>query len=145
MPIPPDARGALQLVPLSDKLNRFMLTVTGLKGEKYDVAIDGTRVATVTAQQLAAGWNMSELTDGPIAKQCGDVLVLISKKAAPVSAYRTVRKFQIPEWLKDPENTGETKRKAELDRLMPQITALDAELAKTCQPQPHRFEVTAAK
>ena len=50
MPIPDDGRTALPLIKLGDDLSQCVLTVTGLKAEKYDVAIDGGKVATVTAK-----------------------------------------------------------------------------------------------
>jgi lysophospholipase L1-like esterase len=66
MPIPADARNALKLVPLSAKLNQYTLSLTkeNMGPMEWNVSIDGVEVATVSAGELAKGWNMSELTRG---------------------------------------------------------------------------------
>ena len=145
MPIPADARPALQLVPLSEKLNQYTLTITGLKGDKYDVSIDGAKVATVSAQDLANGWNMSELAEGPVAAQCQDILKLVATKEAAVSAYRDVSKFMIPGWLGELLDGVKAKKQAELDRLMKDVVAASAKLTEAAQPKPHRFQIAPAK
>jgi lysophospholipase L1-like esterase len=145
MPIPEDGRAGLQLVPLTEKLNQYVLKIEGLKGDKYDVSIDGVKVATVSAQELANGWNMSELTGGPIAAQCKSVLGLVAKKEVSVGAYRDVSKFQVPDWLKDPALDIEGRKKAELDKRMQEVVEASAELNKATQPKPHRFEIAPGK
>jgi lysophospholipase L1-like esterase len=146
MPIPADTRNALKLVPLSEKLNQYLLTVTGLKAQKCDVAIDGVKVATVSAEELGKGWNMSELTEGPIAAQCQDILTLIQKKEVAVSAYRDVSKWTGPAWLvNDPTADVAGKQKAELDRLMKNVMAASAAVNAAAQPKPHHFEIAPAK
>ena len=145
MPIPPDARPALQLVPLTEKLNQYTLTVNGLKGDSFTVTIDGAPVATVTAKELSAGWNLSELTKGPIADQCQSILKLVAAKENAVGAWRDVSKFQVPEWLKDPASGVETRKKAELDRRMHLVAAASAKLNQAAQPKPHQFQIAPAK
>ena len=145
MPIPTEAIPALKLVPLTEKLSQYTLTVTGLKGEKYDVTIDGAKVATVSAQDLANGWNMSEVTEGPIAAQCQEILTLVGKKEGAVSAFRDVSKFMVPAWLGELLEGVKAKKQAELDRLMKDVVAASAKLNEAAQPKPHRFQLAPAK
>ena len=53
----------------------------------------------MSAAELKKGWNMSELTEGPIAAQCRNVLAEIEKKETAVSAYRDLAKWRAAEWL----------------------------------------------
>jgi hypothetical protein len=145
MPIPDGGIAALKLVPISEKLNRYMLTVTALKAQKYDVLIDGEKVATVGADELAKGWNMSELTTGPIAAQCRSVLELIASKEALVSQYRELAKPFAPERDKDPATNTEEKRKAGMAQVKKELPAADAKIHNAAQPKPHHFEVAPAK
>jgi len=151
MPVPTDARDGLKLVPLSAKLNQYLLSVQFYKSrivsEKWDVSIDGKKVATISKDDLwpPNAWNMSELTEGPVAAQCQTVLSLIQKKEAAVSAYRDVARWRAPEWLNDPSVNIEAKRKAELERLNKLVLAASAEINAAAQPKPHRFEIAPAK
>jgi lysophospholipase L1-like esterase len=145
MPIPDGGIAALKLVPISEKLNRYMLAVTGLKAQKYDVSIDGEKVATVGADELAKGWNMSELTAGPIAAQCRSVLEMIARKEALVSQYRALAVPWAPERDKNPAWNTPEKRKAGMAQLKNDLPAADAEIHNAAQPKPHHFEITPAK
>ena len=119
---------------------------TRIVSEKWDVSIDGKKVATISNEELRPeGWNMSELTEGPIAAQCQTVLSLIQKKEAAVSAYRDTAKWKAPAWLNDPALDIAGKQKAELDRLMKNVIAASAEVNAAAQPKPHHFEIAPAK
>ena len=52
----------------------FTTTVTGLTSGTYDIYIGGVYVASKTHTELAAGWNMSDLTNGPYFDQGQAVL-----------------------------------------------------------------------
>lgn len=65
---------ALLLYPNFANAQDYTLTVTGLPVGNYEINIDGELVASVSDAALAAGWNMSDLTTGPIFDQCQDVL-----------------------------------------------------------------------
>jgi lysophospholipase L1-like esterase len=52
-------------VPIHDELNRYTLKVTSLEPGRYDVFADDRHVSTYTAQQLAAGQNISSVTPDP--------------------------------------------------------------------------------
>src|SRR5262249_61363098 len=48
-----------------DELNRYLLTVTNLTEDRYEIVADGRRVGSFTAQQLAAGVNIASSTADP--------------------------------------------------------------------------------
>lgn len=57
-PIEPAARPVLQIVPVAQDLNRYMVQVTGLAPGEYNIAVNGTAVTRVSASQLADGVNL---------------------------------------------------------------------------------------
>lgn len=52
----------------------YSLSVSGLAPGNYEVLIDDEHVATVPSSVLAAGWNMADLTTGPVFRQVQEVL-----------------------------------------------------------------------
>ena len=150
MPIPADARDALKLVPLSAKLNQYMLSVAVWlwdhePAQNWTISIDGTKVATISFEELTKGWNMSEVTEGPIAAQCRSVLDLIAKKEALVSRYRALALPFAPERDKNPATDTPEKRSAAMAQVKEELPAADAAIHDAAQPKPHHFEIAPAK
>ncbi|MCX7007526.1 MAG: GDSL-type esterase/lipase family protein, partial [Kiritimatiellaeota bacterium] len=130
MPIDPKAVAALKLAPVLEDLNRYTLKISGPKAAKYAVIIDGEAAGTVSAAELAAGWNMAE-TAGPIYKQAQEVLQLVfQKNNAFFNRWRNVQ-------LKP-------GHEAELPQLDAQIAELEAKLNAARQPKVHHFVLTPA-
>jgi len=74
-------RSALELVPtLLDDISAYMLQVDNLAPGEYRIIIDGEECAVVSADQLAAGYNMSEMSDGAIYDQLQLVRQMIRQK-----------------------------------------------------------------
>lgn len=65
---------ALFLYPEMAGWQKYSLAVTGLQPGTYDIYISDRKVASLTAAQLQAGWNMADLSSGPIWEQCQEVL-----------------------------------------------------------------------
>ncbi|MEI6675656.1 MAG: SGNH/GDSL hydrolase family protein [Verrucomicrobiota bacterium] len=128
MPVDERAMAALKLAPVLDELNRYELKVTGLPADRYDIMIDDERVATLTKQELAKGWNLA-VSAGPISKQAGEVLALIIKKGPVV---QTLWEAQIH------------GRNAEIPGLQTQHDDLVAQITAACQPKPHHFVIKPA-
>jgi len=84
-PILPMAAPALKLMPEITELSRYMLKVPGLPSGKYSVSMDGVPVATLTGEDLAKGWNMGALTDGPPAVRATKILGLIDQLQNPLN------------------------------------------------------------
>ncbi len=127
---------------LSD-LNRYELAVSGLAPGNYAVSIDGVTVATHSAEELAKGVNLGNVTKGPVYDQAQKVFNLINQKNAIVhQRFRGVVMFNAPDWLADV--AAERKPKVLASR-MEQIAAKQAEIYQVAQPVKHRFEVAVAK
>lgn len=75
-----EAREIIRLMPQVLDMNRYMLTVNGLSSGTYEVYVDGVLSGTTTASKLATGWNMSEMTQGPIHNQLLEVLGRVRDK-----------------------------------------------------------------
>ena len=127
MPIDPRAGAALKLAPILEDLNRYELKVLGLPAGNYTVAVDGEVVATLSAAELAKGWNMA-LAKGVVNKQVQSILALIFKK----------NDLFYTRWNKVQLNPA---RQSELPQLDQQIAELEAQINAARQPMPHHFEL----
>ena len=65
---------AVALFPAMAGWQKYDLTITGLAAGNYEVYCSGELIASVSSSTLAAGWNMSDLTVGPVWRQCQEVL-----------------------------------------------------------------------
>ncbi len=132
LPMPVDARAvaALARAPVTEELNRYLLAVAGLKAERYDLLVDGLKVATYSASQLAEGVNLATVST-PNGVQAQQVLDLVFKK----------NNVYFERWRKVQLANGPAERLAELDR---QVAELEAQINAARQPKPHRFELKPA-
>jgi hypothetical protein len=79
MPIDRRAEPALKLAPVLRDLDRYMLKVTGLTADRYQLKIDGEPAGTVSKAALARGHNLATCP-GPINRQVQKVLELVFAK-----------------------------------------------------------------
>ena len=144
LPIQKDWRPMLPYMNELRDLNDYGLTVAGLEEGKYDVLIDGVKVATHTAKELAAGVNLGNATGGPIFDHAQKVFDAINAKNNAVrSRFFDVLRFNPPGWVKI-ENLAEQK-KAEAAKRIPGIEAAQKKVFEAAQPKPHKWEIKAAK
>jgi lysophospholipase L1-like esterase len=70
---PVEAESINQWAPVHDELNQYGLKITGLKPGKYDLRLDGAKIADYTADELAQGVDLTKpaLAGGPVAEQAG--------------------------------------------------------------------------
>jgi len=131
LPMPIDSRAveALKLAPILDELSRYELKVLGLNADRYDVKVDGEKVATVTRDELEKGWNMAGLP-GPVARQTREVLALVFVKNSLF--YQRWRQCQL-----SPDPAVQQKASG----FDAQIAAKEAAINAACQPKLHRFEL----
>jgi lysophospholipase L1-like esterase len=54
-----------RFVPISDELNRYLLTITNLPADRYEVLADGRSAGNFSAAELARGVNISSSTGDP--------------------------------------------------------------------------------
>jgi uncharacterized protein with beta-barrel porin domain len=137
-PIPDEARGVLPLFPTILELSQYTLKVSGLADGKYDLTVNGTPAAVLTAQQLASGVNLSSLPQGPIAAQGKAVLAAVSAKEQLVGQWRAFSKS-----ASLPDASNEAKGK--LSELAKQVEASDAKIRETARPQAWHFELSPLK
>ncbi len=122
---------ALTLMPEIADLSRYMLTVSGLSAGQYTVAMDGTTVATLSNKELAKGWNMGAVVDGPLGDRSRRILSLINELQNPLNAaWRAASKE------KDPIKLAEAQKA---------IDACEAKLQSAVQPEPIHFDIAPAK
>ena len=85
-------------------------------------------VATVSAQQLAEGWNITTAYDGPLGDRSQQILNLISKLESPLNqAWRAASK------------ANDT---AKLEQVQKEIEATEAQIQTAVQPVALKFEIS---
>jgi lysophospholipase L1-like esterase len=73
-PIDPDAAQAIKWAPEINDINKEMLTVANLKSGSYDLSIDGQKIRSYTAEELAAGVNLALESNTPEQQQAMKVM-----------------------------------------------------------------------
>lgn len=130
-PLPARNRDALKLMPEIDDLSRYLLTIADLPAGDYTVSIGGVEAATVSAADLAKGWNMATLADGAVAQNGAKIVDLIGNLQGKLNtAWRTASKE------KDADKLAEAQKA---------IDSAEAELAEACRPMPIEFSIRPAK
>lgn len=143
LPIQSDWVSLLPYVNNLKDLNRYELQISGLEPGKYAIKVDGTEVASHTAEELAAGVNLGNVTKGPLFDQSQKVFNAINQKNGIVhQRFRGVVMFNAPDWLAD---VAAERKPKELAKRMEQIQAKQAEIYQMAQPVKRRFEVVAVK
>ena len=144
---PADAAGILPWAPILEELNDYRLKVTGLPVGTYAVQLDGTKIAELTAEQLAAGTNLAAaaLQTGPIADQVKDVRTAVENKNRyhHDMIFRGIVLSSVPEWIYSvvPQAELEIKKQAVIQERLTTLAAMDAEIAKTLEMKAHTVEL----
>ena len=84
-PIQPEAKQAVELLPDALKLSQTILRVPGLAEGEYRVSIDGKPAATVSAKDLAAGWNIASAFEGALGDRANNIATLIANLQGPLN------------------------------------------------------------
>ncbi len=139
LPVQPDWVTLLPYVNQLEDLNKYTLQVGGLEAGKYVVTVDGETIATLTAEELAAGVNLGNVITGPIHAQSQQVLAAINEKNGLLHRrFRDVVMFNIPAWLADVA----TERKAEeLAKRWAEIEARQTKIYELAQPKPRAWVI----
>jgi lysophospholipase L1-like esterase len=149
---PEDARSILKWAPVLDELNEYRLKVSRMSPGRYDVRLGGKKVATYTAEELAAGVNLADvaLKVGPVADQVKAVWKAVQDK----NRYFHDRVFrgvvlagvQVPDWL-DLKLTPaeiEARRRAAYAKRVERMPELEEAVRQALAPRPHQVEITKA-
>jgi len=144
-PIPDEARAVLPLYPTILDLSQYTLKATGLKGSSYVLKINGIPTATLSAQELEQGVNLTKFgpTPGaketnPIAAQGKAILAAVAAKEGLVGQWRSLsQKAHAP--------NADAKLKEQLAALTTKVEAADAKIRDAARPQKLTFELTPAQ
>lgn len=130
-----------RFIPVPETLNRYQLTVTGLRPGRYAVRAEGRLLGTWDAKQLAEGLNISSATangwepGGPWDAQSDAVKEMVDARDKLWMGGRIREQHNAT----NPKSAGLAR---EFQRLDEQLTRLARAQAK---PYPYRFEVRAAQ
>ena len=83
-----DYRDAEKLFPISAELNREIIRVGGLSNGMYTIKMDGTAVATVSADDLAAGVNIADKKGNPSQLQSLSIKAIADVRQKTEANYR---------------------------------------------------------
>lgn len=122
-PVLPSGQAAFDLLPSGLDLSKYMLKVTGLSEGDYRVSIDGKPAATVSAKDLATGWNMT-LALGERSAAIGK---LVSQLQSPLNT----------EWRK----ASKEKDAGKIAAAQAAIEACEKEIQTLVQPVPVKVEI----
>jgi lysophospholipase L1-like esterase len=148
---PADSTSILKWSPILEDLNDYRLKVTGLAPGRYQLRLDGKRIAEVSAEQLAAGTNLASaaLSAGPIADQSKSVRAAVEKKNKfhHDMIFRGVVLSDVPDWIYGAvsREAVEVQRKAVVEERLAELAALDAEIANALIMKANTFEVVPVR
>ncbi len=126
-PIQTSAKTSLNLLPEELKLSQYLLHVTGLADGPYKVNINGKSAGTVSAKDLAAGWNLTTAFDGALGDRANAIATLISKLQSGLN-----NNWRAASKAKDTEKLAAAQK---------EIDETEAELQALIQPVPLKFEI----
>ena len=139
LPWPIDARAeaALKHAPVLDELRRYELKGVGIPAGTYELSVDGVSAGKASSEQLAKGWNLSNLK-GPVTDQSRELLQRIFRKNDLYFArWRDVQLFAFPKWANGADT--EQRRATELKRLDDEIVAAEAKIEEVRKPKTRQF------
>lgn len=144
-PIPEEARAVLPLFPTILDLSQYTLKVTGLKEIQYTLKINGNAVATLPAEQLAAGVNLTALAASPqanranpIAAQGRAILGAVAAKEALVGQWRSLSQ-------RTHAAGAAPELKEQLAALTTKVEEADAGIRAAAEPKKLHFELVPAQ
>ena len=128
-----------------DDISAYMIDIDNLSAGNYEIIVDGVVSATVSAADLAAGYNMTEMTTGPIYTQLQNVRQMIrDKEGYNVPGEMGVYKARTTARNLYNGGAGLTGQ-ALIDAMASYITGinvLDVAIHNAAQPVTRSFEIT---
>ena len=138
LPIPDEARDVIPLFPTILELSQYMLKVSGMAAEKYELKINGIEVGIVAGKDLADGINLTQFAKGPIAAQGKAVLAAVAAKEGNVGGWRGASKAALA--ANAPEGA-----KANLLANTKKVEEADVKIREAAKPVKLLFELSPAK
>lgn len=135
--IAPSARPILEWAPIVEELDRYLLRVTHLPEGNYSIRIDEQICGTASAAELATGYNMALLTEGPIAKQANAVYEAVFAK-------NRYYHDQIFRGVVLNGKVAEGEKAAMIEERMKGMPPLEQAIRDALVLKPHQFSITPA-
>ncbi|MCC2672222.1 MAG: GDSL-like Lipase/Acylhydrolase [Armatimonadetes bacterium] len=135
--IPPAARSILPWAPIVRDLDQYQLQVTGLPAGNYRLLIDDEPCAVIPAAELAAGYNLALLTEGPTARQAQQVHDAVFAKNGYFHD-RIFRGIVLNNGVPAADKAGQ------IEAAMKGMPALEQAVRDALVLRPHRFELIRA-
>src|SRR5262249_19565749 len=143
-PIPDEARAVLPLYPTILDLSQYTLKVTGLKGSNYALKINGIPTATLTAEELEAGVNLTTFGPNPQSKEINPVaaqgkaiLAAVAAKEQLVGGWRGLSQ-------KAHAKDAPPELKDQLTEMTKKVESADAKIRDAAKAQKLHFEIVPA-
>lgn len=163
---------ALKIIPFTKEFNQELLTVKGLKAGNYVVKIDGEQIANASAEQLANGLNLAEITTTPQYQQAIQIRELneerwdIERRTRMYkwmqydflrgkgllnndsnAAMDTVKKYAVKDIFVNgnKDNYSRARYKSLRDAWQKEMDVLTDEIYAINKPQNHRVTIVAVK
>jgi lysophospholipase L1-like esterase len=138
----PDANLTLMVSDIEQAYNRYVLKVTGLTGNRYQLSVDGKALGVVAGSDLQNGVDLASLPGLPANEQANLVLGLTRKHNDLHS--RRWRNIQLAAKRNGLDDVPADVR-AQMDALDAQEVDAVKEQRMMAQPKPHRVELTPAQ
>jgi lysophospholipase L1-like esterase len=146
---PRSAESILKWAPIRDELNQYRLRITGIKQGRYEVRIDGDKIAAATADELGEGVNLAAgiLSTGPIAEQSRAVAKAVDAKNRYFhdDVFRGVMLAQValPDFLETHLTPAdiEAKRRAAIGKRLERMPEFEEAIRRALVLRPHNFEI----
>lgn len=145
---PEQAKKILKWTPLLEEMNDYSLQVTGLNAGKYEVRLDGKKIAEHSDAELAAGVNLASaaLTVGPIADQVKEIVKAVNDKTNQFHGqiFRGLvlaNVSKLPEFKDVAPADIEKRRQALIEERLVKTAELDAAIRKALEIKPHLVEI----
>src|SRR5205085_6566537 len=125
----------IRYIPIPQELNRYMLTIQNLPPEKYDVHVEERLLGTYSADQLAAGVNLSSASPDPwVPGGTWDGQAWVLNMLTHARAELTTSQQFAADYLKEHPNRKEIGEQTA--RVIEQVESLQRSMAK---PVPYHF------
>lgn len=143
------ARPIFELMPQIYDMNLYTLKILGLSSGTYEIYIDGVLSSTKTNTQLNTGWNMSDMTSGPIHDQLIEVLGRIRDKEGVdrITLDDIIPRIGVAKYQSNVDNGYNNLGLREQDLIdhaalvIQEVIALDSSIKTAAQPVNRAFSI----
>jgi len=142
-PIPDEARQVLPFYPTVLDLSQYTIQISGLKGSRYALKINGVPAASLSGKDLEAGVNLTALGPTPETKEANPIVAQMRAILGAVSAKEGI----VGQWRslsqKAHAAAADPALKDQLNSLTKKVEEADAKIREAAKPQKLHFEVVA--